>query len=108
MAILSALDLSDVEDLRTESTMFANHAGDLQKVTNSMLTTVSESANAWKGVAAQTYQNKFSGLQDEMDKLYKECIKYSENLTQIANNYNKTETDNQGKASTLNDNLGLL
>lgn len=107
MAILTALRVSDVQDLRTEATNFQTHADELKAVTDNMLQLVADTNNVWRGEARTKYSTQFEGLRDDMQKIYDMCAEYSTDLLEIAQNYETAETDNQVTASALKADIEL-
>ena len=107
MAILSALRVSDVQDLRSEATNFRTHADELRLVTDHMLQLVESTRNVWRGEARERYYNQFEGLRDDMAKIYDMCEEYSTDLLEIATNYESAEADNQATAGGLKADIEL-
>lgn len=107
MAILSALRVSDVQDLRSEATNFQTHADELKLVTDHMLQLVESTRNVWRGEARERYYKQFEGLRDDMAQIYNMCEEYSTDLLDIAKNYESAETDNQGTAGALKADIEL-
>lgn len=107
MAILSALRVSDVQDLRAEATNFQTHADELKAVTDEMLQLVESTNSVWRGAAREKYSAQFEGLRDDMQKIYDMCSEYSTDLQEIANNYESAETDNQSTAGALKADIEL-
>lgn len=107
MAILSALRVSEVSDLRNEATQFQGHADELKTVTDRMLELIEQTNSVWRGDARTKYATQFAGLSDEMKVIYDMCVEYSEDLIKIADNYERAEEDNQATAQSLNADLNM-
>ena len=101
MAILSALEVSEVSELRNEARAFESHATEVKRTTDQMLELIEQSKSIWRGDAASRFAAQFAGLQDDMQKIYDMCQEYSTDLIQIADNYERSETDNESTASRL-------
>ncbi|WP_035765633.1 WXG100 family type VII secretion target [Butyrivibrio sp. NC2002] len=108
MAILKALKVTDVADLRTEASNFRSHASDVQKKTQEMLTLVEQTNSVWRGDARTKYATQFQGLQDDMTRLFKTCDEYGEDLEKIATNYENAENDNVQAANALKADIALV
>ena len=101
MAFLSALKVTDVADLRAESSNFRNHAEEVKATTDQMLELVNSTYNVWRGEASTKYSNQFDQLGNDMRIIYDMCMEYSEDLDKIAANYETAEQDNTATASAL-------
>lgn len=101
MAILTALKVSEVSELRSEANTFISHADGVKTITRRMLDLVEQTNSVWKGDAQAKYMNQFIGLSDDMERLYMMCNEYGEDLLQIADNYERAEGDNQATAAAL-------
>lgn len=108
MAILSALSVTDVQDLRAEANAFEDHANQLKTVTDQMLSLVDGTTNVWKGDAQNRYKTQFDGLQDDMQKIYEMCVEYSDDLKTIATNYENAEESNANTANSLKSDVTLV
>lgn len=108
MALLSALSLTDVNDLRTEATNFDNHGQEVKGITDKMIALISSTNGVWRGVAADTYRRQFDGLNDDMAKIYDLIHMFCDDLQQIANKYETTENDNQATASKLEADVEII
>ncbi len=101
MSILSALKVTEVSELRTEANTFISHADEIKNVTRRMLDLVEQTNTVWKGDAQNKYMNQFIGLSDDMERIYIMSKEYGEDLLQIADTYERAESDNQATASAL-------
>ena len=108
MAILKALKVTDVADLRTEASNFRQHAQDIQTKTQEMLNLVEQTSSVWRGDARTKYSAQFAGLQDDMTKLFNTCDEYGADLEQIATNYENAENDNVATANALKADIALV
>ena len=108
MANLNNLSVSQITELRGEATGFDSSAKDLRNITNDILAVVDNAAPVWQGKAYNAYQQKFHGLQDEMDILFDQVMEYCEDLLAIADEYEAAENDNESTAQALNDAIGLI
>ncbi len=99
MGSLNNLKVTEIAQLRTEANNFQNHADGVKNVTTNMLNLVEQTKSVWEGVAQTTYSSQFAGLSDDMERLYAMCSEYSEDLIQIADNYQKAEDENKAIAA---------
>lgn len=92
--------------LRSASADFATASAQIKNATNAMTQAVTSlSGSVWSGDAATAYVNKFNGLQDEITRIDKMINEHSQDLTQMANEYEKAESANQQSAGTLKDSV---
>ncbi|MCR4596563.1 MAG: WXG100 family type VII secretion target [Lachnospiraceae bacterium] len=108
MAILTALRVSDVQDLRAEAQNFETHAEEVKQVTDRMLELVESTSGVWRGEARTRYSTQFAGLGDDMNVIFEMCKEYSTDLIEIAKNYETAENDNIAAASRLKADVDLI
>lgn len=89
------------EKLISTAQEFAGSASQVQQLTNQMLETVNSLASTWGGEAHTAYQTKFTGLNDDMNRIYKMIMEHSNDLTEMANNYKQAESVNVESGSAL-------
>ena len=107
MAILKALRVSEVSELRAEASKFHTHADELKGKTDQMLQLVESTQQVWRGAARDRYYTQFEGLRDDMQRIYEMCVEYSTDLQTIADNYQAAEDDNISKAGSLKADIEL-
>jgi WXG100 family type VII secretion target len=108
MPILTALRVSDVNDLRQEANNFEQHAIDVKQCTDKMLELVESTQSLWRGEARTKYATQFNGLSDEMKVIFDMCQEYHDDLIEIAKNYEAAETDNTATANSLKADVQLI
>ncbi len=108
MAILTALRVSDVQDLRNEANNFDQHATEVKNLTDKMLELVESTNACWRGEARNKYSTQFAGLSDDMKVIYDMCHEYCTDLTEIAKNYETAENDNISTSNTLKADVQLV
>ena len=59
------------------------------------------SGQVWTGTAATAYVNKFNGLQNDMDRMYKMIQEHSTDLIEMAQQYISAENANADLANSL-------
>ena len=92
--------------LRSASADFATASGQIKNATNAMTQAISSlSGSIWSGDAATAYVNKFNGLQDEITRIDKMIQEHSQDLSNMATEYEKAESANQQSAGSLNDSI---
>lgn len=108
MAILSALSVTDVADLRSEANAFQAHADELKGITDQMFELVDSTNGMWRGEAQAAYARQFDGLRDEMAYLYQMVAEYHDDLEQIAATYEDAEGENTQTAFGLQSDIELI
>lgn len=90
------------EKLQSTASSFASSASNVQNLTQQMTSIVTSlSGQVWSGEAATAYVNKFNGLQDDMNRIYKMIKEHSDDLIQMAQQYANAESTNAEAANTL-------
>ena len=90
------------EKLQSTASSFEGQASQVQSLTQQMTSVVTSlSGQIWSGEAATAYVNKFNGLQDDMDRIYKMIQEHSTDLIQIAQQYMTAERSNTELANSL-------
>ena len=88
--------------LKTTAGNFGGSASKVQSLTQQMTSIVTSlSGEVWSGDAATAYVNKFNGLQDDMDRIYKMIKEHSDDLIQMAQQYSTAESTNTELANSL-------
>ena len=80
---------------------FANTESNIRSLTTEMISIVDGFKPVWQGEAATGFANKFASLEDDMNRLYAMIRKHSEDLTEMANEYSRAETESENLASAL-------
>jgi len=101
MAAISGTLKVSVDDLKKSSTKFGNLATETKKLTDNMMKLVENSKSVWQGEAQSDYWRRFSGLRDDMQRMFKMIDEYRTDLSQIARNYEEAENKNKSAASHL-------
>lgn len=90
------------EKLQNTASSFETSAGNVQNLTRQMTTIVTSlTGQVWSGEAATAYVNKFNGLQDDMDRMYKMVKEHATDLIQMAQQYAAAESGNADLISGL-------
>lgn len=90
------------EKLQATASSFEGIGGTVQNLTQQMTSIVTGlSGQVWSGEAATAYVNKFNGLQDDMDRIYKMIKEHSDDLIEMARNFSGTELENADLANSL-------
>ena len=90
------------QKLKNTATQFNSTGNSVKSITNQMTSTVkSLTGQVWTGDAATAYTKKFDGLQDDINKFTKMISDHAQELEQIADNYEKAETENTSEANSL-------
>lgn len=90
------------ERLRSAAGLFSQTANSIKSTTSQMTQIVTNiSGRAWSGEAASAYKSKYTGLQDDINRLVKMVNDHSQHLTSIATEYARAETENASQANSL-------
>lgn len=89
------------EELINASQQFSNSASQVNSITNQMLSIVRGMSSMWQGEANTAYTNKFNSLEDDMTKIYKMITEHSNDLNEMARNYQTAEQTNVETSSAL-------
>ena len=92
----------DTEQLRRTAQSFNTTGGEIKNLTGQMTQTVNSlSGQIWTGSAASTYVSKFTGLQDDINRMCKMISEHVQDLTEMAAAYDRAETEAQNTIKTL-------
>lgn len=90
------------EKLQSTASSFEGTGSTVQSLTQQMTSIVTSlSGQVWSGEAATAYVNKFNGLQDDMDRIYKMIQEHSTDLIEMAQQYITAESANADMANSL-------
>ena len=87
--------------LNSTASEFGGQATSLQNLTGQMMNIVTSLSSAWTGDASTAYINKFTGLQDDMDKMFRMIQEHSTDLQEMAAAYISAESNNAEVAQSL-------
>lgn len=93
------------EKLMTTSTEFGNTGTQVNSVTQQMLDKIKALSSSWQGEASTAYLNKFNGLSDDMQKMFRMIQEHSKDLNDMAQQYSNAEKANEDLAAGLTDNV---
>lgn len=89
------------ELLRSTATEFEGAMAQISSITANMVDTANGLNAKWQGEAANAYINKFSMLQDDIQKLADMVNDHVVNLNQMATNHESAETKNEDAPTAL-------
>lgn len=90
------------EKLQSTASSFESTGSTVQNLTQQMTSIVTSlSGQVWSGTAATAYVNKFNGLQDDMNRIYKMIQEHSTDLIEMAQQYTNAENANADLANSL-------
>jgi len=96
----------DPQRLRNASSEFAATSAQIASATGNMTQTVTSlTGSVWTGDAGSAFVNKFSGLNDEIRKIDTMIKEHADDLSNMANEYERAESANMMAANSLNDNV---
>ena len=80
---------------------FSSIGSVIANLTNEMTSTITGMASTYQGDAAQTYISKFTGLNDDIQRMCAMVTEHANDLTEMAQIYQTTESQNQQLADSL-------
>lgn len=90
------------EKLQATASSFESTGSTVNSLTQQMTSIVTSlSGQVWTGTAATAYVNKFNGLQDDMNRIYKMIQEHSTDLIDMATQYMNAENANADLANSL-------
>lgn len=90
------------ENLQATASSFAGIGTTVKNLTQQMTSIVTSlSGQVWSGEDATAYVNKFNGLQDDMERIYKMIIEHSDDLGTIAQEFSTAISTSTQLASSL-------
>lgn len=90
------------EKLQSTASSFEGSGTTVNNLTQQMTAIVTGlSGQIWSGEAATAYINKFNGLQDDMDRIYKMIQEHSQDLQEVAQQFITAENANKDLANSL-------
>ena len=94
------------EELRSAAAVFASCGSEVKNDTAQMLALVAGiSQSVWSGVSSAAYLNKFQALGADIEKINKILQEQVNDLTAMAEAYDRAEQDAQTAASALKNNV---
>ena len=94
------------EKLQATASSFESTGTTVNNLTQQMTSIVTGlSGQVWSGEAATAYVNKFNGLQDDMNRIYKMIKEHSDDLIEMAQRYIEAESASADLANQLSDNV---
>lgn len=102
---ISALKVTPAK-LKSKSSEFSSDATNVKSLTDEMFSIIKQLNGAvWSGTAATAYTNRFNKLDDDCKKMYKMIKEFSDDLAEIASEYDAAETANEETAKALKVNV---
>ena len=93
------------EKLIQTSGEFAAVGSQMKNLTSEMMSRVQGMKSVWQGEASAAYAGKFSGLQSDMNRLYRMVQEHADDLQQMASAYQKAEAGNTEQGNGLHNNI---
>ena len=94
------------EELRSTAAAFASCGSEVKNNTAQMLALVAGiSQSVWSGASSASYLNKFQALGADIEKINKMLQEQVNDLTAMAEEYERAEQDAQTAASALKNNI---
>ena len=88
--------------LNATASAFDGTNNTIQSLTNRMTQIVTGmSGSIWSGEAATAYVSKFTGLQDDINKIHKMINEHVVDLQQMAQEYERAEQNSMSQAQSL-------
>lgn len=79
------------QELINTSTEFSTRGQQVNKLTQEMLTMVSNLSGSWEGDASGAYTRKFAELSGDIQQIYNKIKEHSDDLQQMAQKYEQAE-----------------
>lgn len=89
------------EKLISTSQEFAQTGTEVNNLTQQMLQTVRDLKSTWAGEANTAYDGKFNALEDDMSRMYKMVQEHSNDLQEMAKNFQAAETSGVETSNAL-------
>ncbi|MDE7261698.1 MAG: WXG100 family type VII secretion target [Oscillospiraceae bacterium] len=89
------------EELINTSTEFDATGGTIRNLTSQMVDVVTSLNSVWEGEAANLYQQKFQGLQDDIERMHSMIQEHVKDLIDMANRFKQAETEAAAIAEPL-------
>lgn len=93
------------ETLQSTAAEFSSQGQQLNTLTTSMMELVQALNSIWTGEASAAFINRFTGLQQDMDKMFRMVQEHSQDLQDMATAYQQAETTSQEAAQALSANV---
>ena len=88
--------------LKSKANEFKTKANKVRSTTNKMLNEIKTiNGSTWAGDASEAYKKQFAKLEKDMNDMYKMITEYSNDLIDIAAQYESAEKANQSLAQGL-------
>lgn len=88
--------------LKSKASEFKGKANKVRSTTDQMLNEIKTiNGSSWAGDASEAYKKQFAKLENDMNDMYKMIMEYSNDLIDIANQYETTEKANEAVAQAL-------
>lgn len=82
------------EQLISTSSEFSAQGNIIQQLTTEMVNTVTSLSSVWEGESARLYIQKFTGLQDDIQRMLNMVREHVADLQEMAQNYMNAENQN--------------
>ena len=89
------------EKLTEGANNFGNSGKTVSTLTSEMMNTVKNLSSIWEGEASTTYINKFSQLQDDIERMNRMIQEHVTDLNDMARTYQEAENANTQESSGL-------
>ena len=88
--------------LKSKANEFKTKANKVRNTTNKMLNEIKTiNGSTWAGDASEAYKKQFAKLEKDMNDMYKMITEYSNDLIDIAAEYESVEKQNESLAQAL-------
>ncbi|MBQ9991567.1 MAG: WXG100 family type VII secretion target [Lachnospiraceae bacterium] len=90
------------EKLISTASQFADNGSEVNNITMRMIEIIQELGYTWAGEAYTAYFSKINALNDDMARIYSMIREHSNDLQEMARNYQQAEATNIESSSALN------
>ena len=89
------------EQLTQTASEFSGKASSISALTTEMTSLAAGLASSWEGAASQAYVSKFTGLEDDIQKMIRMIQEHVTDLEEMATNYTNAENQIVEQISSL-------
>lgn len=102
---ISALRVTPAK-LKAKSSEFMSDATQVQNISQQMFDLIRQLTGAvWSGNAASAYTGQFNKLEEDTKRMYKMIKEFSDDLSEMADEYSKAESANESVGKSLKANV---
>ena len=93
------------EQLKKTAQEFMSSGEKISSITSEMMSIVTSLKSVWQGVASESYENKFMGLEDDIMRINSMIKEHVSDLNEMATNYQAAEDASAEASAVLNSDI---